>query len=716
MENNEPYLISTKTLKPEFESFGKISLTSEDFSIGRGLQNSVTIPFLTISRSHCIIRKTNHDTWYIEDYSSCGIEINGVKLGRANKKRLQHKDIICLEPTQEFIYSFIDPVQENLDNVCESPRKRIKLENIDNDIISNVKMKFEHSQSCKIKHIEDKIQNAKQMQTTSMILKEQLQLEMNKKIEQLKHDYTLQIEDLKGEKSAVEKQKAVLIEERDNLLTTVKKEMEGRISDLMEQIKKHHEAESELVVENNLLKEKLLKEREEFLSELNRESSSKQDLLVKLEAKIREQEEIRLNEKKELEEMLRRETERLQIAKEKELKEFEVQKKSRELELLQELNELKKNLESKMEQTEQQKLQVEQVLNNQMEQMKKVSDEEKLKMEKLVHEREELQKKLAEAQQNADKSIVELQTRVKDRETELAALAADRIQKHAEQSTEVINSLLEQLDRVKSQLRSVETEKEMLKAVNEYGETSTKENALVEFTNIMENELQCSICAELFVSATTLNCSHTFCKYCITMWKKKKKECPICRATITSECKSLVLDSFIEKMVESLTEEMKQKRMNLLKSREELESELSRRLNSNNSRGSSSYDESDYNSDFDEGEGEEEEEEEYSDFREYDDYSGAGHSFFDEYPDSGSDNGSDDSISLTSSASGHSNTSIAAPVDSRHAGAAGASNTGEARTNRRGIVPGTPGSYYGGYGRCFSCGARGHWAPGCPFK
>ena len=26
------------------------------------------------------------------------------------------------------------------------------------------------------------------------------------------------------------------------------------------------------------------------------------------------------------------------------------------------------------------------------------------------------------------------------------------------------------------------------------------------------------------------------------------------------------------------------------------------------------------------------------------------------------------------------------------------------------------GGYYGGYGRCFVCGFRGHWAPGCPFR
>lgn len=83
---------------------------------------------------------------------------------------------------------------------------------------------------------------------------------------------------------------------------------------------------------------------------------------------------------------------------------------------------------------------------------------------------------------------------------------------------------------VRNQLQSVENEKKQLEssAVSklEEGECS---KVTFEFGEIMESELQCSICAELFVSAIVLNCSHTFCKYCITMWKKKKKDCPICR-------------------------------------------------------------------------------------------------------------------------------------------------------------------------------------------
>lgn len=64
----------------------------------------------------------------------------------------------------------------------------------------------------------------------------------------------------------------------------------------------------------------------------------------------------------------------------------------------------------------------------------------------------------------------------------------------------------------------------------------------------MENEMQCNICLEVFIKATTLNCAHTFCKYCIETWRTNKKKCPICRITITSLNPSLVLDTLIEKV------------------------------------------------------------------------------------------------------------------------------------------------------------------------
>lgn len=233
-----------------------ISTFSSQFTLGRGQENSCCIPFCAISRNHCTFKKTCTNEWFVEDYSHFGIKINNERLGHGAKRKLEHQDVISLEPTNEFTYKFIIPSED----VFEVPRKRIKMEEPDStgieesniisnvivkleepdptgieesNIITNVKLKFEESQKCEIQHIEDKIQNAKQMQTTSMTLKKQLQEDMNRKIQQLESEFSVQIENLKGEKNEVEKQKALLIEERDVQLSNVKRDIEGKIAELM---------------------------------------------------------------------------------------------------------------------------------------------------------------------------------------------------------------------------------------------------------------------------------------------------------------------------------------------------------------------------------------------------------------------------------------------------------------------------------------------------
>ncbi|XP_045447356.1 E3 ubiquitin-protein ligase RNF8-like isoform X2 [Melitaea cinxia] len=574
MEESHPILESCKPLKTEFDCFREIQVTSEDFTIGRGLHNTVVIPFLAISRNHCKFKKNNTE-WIIEDYSSFGITINGVKLGKGKWKKLNHRDVIILDASQEFEYKFIC----NDSELTPCSAKRIKIEpDLNNaDLIHDAKVKFEESQNFAIKHFHDIIQNTKQIKSTNILLKEQLQSDMKRKISQLESEFAVQIQNLKGEKNEVERQKALLLEERDMLLLNLKNDMEGKISELMEQIKSHTEIENKLLKENNLLKEKMLKEREDFLSELNKESSLKQNMLDKLSAKMKEQEEARLKEKQEFEELLKQKTELLRLEKEKELHELVEQKKQRECELMEELSNIKKNLEEQVEHTEKQRCEAQQQLHKQLEEMEKVKSEDKSKMEKLMQEREEIQKRLNEAVKNSEKFIEDLKARVTEREVELAALAAERIQKQAEQSSEVISSLQEQLEKVRNKLQNVENENKKL-LENTVPETKAESsNKIAEVGEIMESELQCSICAELFVSATTLNCSHTFCKYCISMWKKKKKDCPICRTSITSECKSLVLDSFIDKMVQNLSEEMKTKRQEMLKNRQDEETRMKKK-------------------------------------------------------------------------------------------------------------------------------------------
>lgn len=67
--------------------------------------------------------------------------------------------------------------------------------------------------------------------------------------------------------------------------------------------------------------------------------------------------------------------------------------------------------------------------------------------------------------------------------------------------------------------------------------------------------------------ATTLNCSHSFCAYCIHTWFKRKNECPNCRVKTTSHNRSIVLDNYIDKMIEKLGDEAKQIRKEVVEER-----------------------------------------------------------------------------------------------------------------------------------------------------
>ena len=46
-----------------------------------------------------------------------------------------------------------------------------------------------------------------------------------------------------------------------------------------------------------------------------------------------------------------------------------------------------------------------------------------------------------------------------------------------------------------------------------------------------------------------------------------KKECPNCRTAVTSQMHSIVLDNYIDRMVEQLSEDMKERRIKLVAER-----------------------------------------------------------------------------------------------------------------------------------------------------
>lgn len=84
--------------------------------------------------------------------------------------------------------------------------------------------------------------------------------------------------------------------------------------------------------------------------------------------------------------------------------------------------------------------------------------------------------------------------------------------------------------------------------------------------SIMENELTCAICSELFVDAAMLQCGHTFCSYCIHNWQKQKNSCPFCLVTISSITRSFVVDNIINELVD-FNPELKQFRESIARSR-----------------------------------------------------------------------------------------------------------------------------------------------------
>lgn len=151
-------------------------------------------------------------------------------MGKDSQVIVNDGDIITLEPSEQFVYKFCHPNSD----VFEIPKKRTKIEqNTASCILNNVKMKFEESQNSEMEHIQVKIENTKQLQTKTIILKQQLQDDMDRKIKLLEKDFAKQIGNLEGERNEVERQKALLIEERDGQLAQVKNQMEGKIAELM---------------------------------------------------------------------------------------------------------------------------------------------------------------------------------------------------------------------------------------------------------------------------------------------------------------------------------------------------------------------------------------------------------------------------------------------------------------------------------------------------
>ena len=78
-------------------------------------------------------------------------------------------------------------------------------------------------------------------------------------------------------------------------------------------------------------------------------------------------------------------------------------------------------------------------------------------------------------------------------------------------------------------------------------------------------DLECSVCHEIFVEATTINCGHTFCRYCLDKWQENMSNCPLCRTDIEQKVAVRILDEFVDKMYNQLASNREQEARTSLK-------------------------------------------------------------------------------------------------------------------------------------------------------
>ncbi|XP_015519637.1 E3 ubiquitin-protein ligase RNF8 isoform X3 [Neodiprion lecontei] len=461
----EAVLVNVENTDPS--SF--IHIDKNEFKIGRGRSNDEILANISISRQHCIIKRSDVGEWTIQDFSTTGTFVNGNQLAPGEIRTIKINDSVRFGPMSEFLYKV------QLLSKSEPLTKKAKMSVPEMDL-QDIVMKqktFEESQ----------------------------QMERDNLAEQMKAKHNEQLE-LKNELQK-------LLNERE-AAKGVKDHLNNQINMLEKNIEEVKQAEMNLEKLNRELSERLDKERQEFETKLN-------------------------EEKKKLEEAL------------------EISRKEKEM--------LVNNM----------KEQLEKLKNEQQIECKKLTEslsEEKKTAEKLQSEKVEIEQKLKETEDallKIESKANELQTTLEKQNAESAAkvVALGTVAENVEIIDESHLTILDTIDLTK--------ETPTKKAAPPSSTVSANEDVFNKVGDIMDEQLTCSICSELFVKATTLNCTHTFCQYCIDTWEKKKKECPVCRTAIIAMNRSLVLDNFIDKMVENLSVEYKKRRTDIVEERREYE-------------------------------------------------------------------------------------------------------------------------------------------------
>ncbi|XP_038056676.1 E3 ubiquitin-protein ligase RNF8-like [Patiria miniata] len=395
--------------------------------------------------------------------------------------------------------------------------KRTKLSSATEQELSATLLKEKRLAEKKVAESEEQFKELTRMLAVQQSARELLEKQLKQKEQDISRE-------LESEKEELENKKKQLQEEMEK---AVLQQVQQKEQKLQQQLQQQQDA---LADEKLALEKKLKDEWEKRLLDQEKQLHAVQaEMKSTLEAQVQEKEAIMMEQLKAQREELLKEKMRVENSLQEEWSK-KLEEKDKTLGKMQE--ELNATLEEEIRKKEEMMLQ-------QLQTQREALQNEKAKVELSLQK--ELERKLEEKDKD-------LQAGLEREKAKLEEVIANKEREYGELQTELTASRLE-------------------KEAQEVCIQKAKEEALQNITDVMENELQCSICSELFIKATTLNCSHSFCNFCIESWMKRKRECPVCRAAITSHNHSIVLDNYIDKMVERLSEEMKQRRKEIVQER-----------------------------------------------------------------------------------------------------------------------------------------------------
>lgn len=484
-------------------------------------------------------------------------------------------------------------------------------------------------------------------------------------------------------------------------LTPASTSLLNEYRNLQEQLHSNHDKYSRLLKEKQQLAESSLQQQKELekkydeeRAELQRQVSDEQkkrELRESEEALAQQQQEQvqelqkRLKfERQELDQMMEQERElKQQLQQEQEAVKLQLKAEKKALE-----SRLEREREQMKEQVDERVQEVEQQMQLRLKQVEEHLQQEKQNASLLSHE---LEQKALSAE------------RVTALEQEKANLQQQLEAAHAEGHQ--VNELQQRVQQMEQERTSLQEQMEMM----EFAVTAEAKKAVVDTVEeVVDSELQCPICNELFIQAILLNCSHTFCQYCINCWKKTKRDCPSCRAPLRTETRNLAIDSFIDKILLTLSQDTRNNRQQMVKEREEeikaaeakQRADVLAREEARNNRGRGRWgnrrgarNRGRAASRGSHGRG-----------------GGSVNTGNQQLREpSGNERGGG---ALAAQAPPPNVFNVAPPIT------LSSDSDSDARSRSynsdSSSVEGDDDVYFGGYGRCFNCGRRGHWANGCP--